>query len=101
MVRIKDHSILAKPSGKVKNIVYRVMNGKTFASHRPLKYNASKSQVAVSQRSKFAVAIKFAKYVNSIPVLSNIWKEAEIKGTTSFNRIVKFNIRMSTIIRLL
>jgi len=93
MVRIKDTSILGKPSGKMKNVVYRVMNEQTFASNRPLKYNASKSKAAVFQRSKFAVTIEFAKYVNSIPVLSNIWKEARIKGTTSFNRLVKFNIK--------
>ncbi len=92
MVRIKDTSILGKPSGKMKNVVYRVMNGQPFASNRPVKYNASKSKAAVYQRSKFAVSIEFAKYVNSIQVLSNIWKNANIAGTTSFNRIVKFNL---------
>ncbi len=93
MVRLKEGIIFGKPSGKIKNVVYRVMNGKPFASNRPLKYNASKSKAAVAQRSKFAVTVEFAKYVNSIPVLLNIWKAAKIKGTTSFNRIMKFNLK--------
>lgn len=93
MVKIKDTTIFGKPSGKIKDKVYRVMNGQLFASARPAKYNASKSRAAVSQRSKFAVTIEFAKFINSIQVLSNIWKEAKIKGTTSFNRIIKFNLK--------
>jgi hypothetical protein len=94
MVRIKNN-IFGKASGKMNNVVYRVMNGKSFASYRPVKYNASKSEAAVFQRSKFAVTIEFAKYINSIPVLSSIWKVAGIKGTTSFNRIVKYNIKVA------
>ncbi|MGA9293938.1 MAG: hypothetical protein WBV81_15190, partial [Ignavibacteriaceae bacterium] len=93
MIRLKEGMIFGKPSGKMKNVVYRIMNGQPFASKRPLKYNASKSKAAVSQRTKFAVAVEFAKFVNSIPALSNIWKKAEIKGTTSFNRIIKFNLK--------
>ncbi|MFZ0455259.1 MAG: hypothetical protein WCE54_16115 [Ignavibacteriaceae bacterium] len=93
MVRLKEGMIFGKPSGKMKNVVYRIMNGQPFASKRPLKYNASKSKAAVSQRAKFAVAVEFAKYINSISVLSNIWKAAKIKGTTSFNRLIKFNLK--------
>ena len=90
MVRIKNR-ILGIPEGKLGNVVYRTMNGKTFASSRPANYNSSHSPKAKLNRNRFGIAIEFAKYVNSIPTLKNIWKSAKIKGTTSFNRIVKYN----------
>jgi len=91
MVRIKNR-VLGDPVGKIGNLVYRTINGKTFASIRPDKYNASQSKAAKSNRGRFAVAVQFAKYVNSIPELSKIWKQARVKGATSFNKIVKHNI---------
>ncbi len=90
MVRITA-GLLKHASGKMENMVYRKMNGNTFASKRPQKYNISTSKGAVSRRAKFACVIEFAKYVNSIPTCKNIWKAAKIKGTTSFNRLVKYN----------
>ncbi len=82
---------LGSTSGKLGNKVYRVMNGKNFVSFRPDKYNISQSKAAVSHRAKFSIMIEFAKYVNSIPTLKQIWKAPRIKGTTSFNRIVMYN----------
>lgn len=92
MVKIKD-GILGTPKGKVGKMVYRHMNGDTFASERPDNYNASQSEAAKSNRGRFGMAIQFAKYVNSVPELSKIWKYAKIKGTTSFNKLVKHNIK--------
>ncbi len=91
MVRIKNR-VLGDPVGKIGNIVYRTLNGKTFASIRPDKYNASQSKAAKSNRRRFAVAVQFAKYINSIPELSKIWKQSAVKGASSFNKIVKYNI---------
>ena len=95
MARIKN-VIFGSPEGKLGKIVYRTVNGKTFASVRPEKYNASQSEAAKSNRTRFGIAIQFAKYINSIPELSKIWKSAKIKGTTSFNKIVKYNIKSIT-----
>ena len=92
MVKI-NNSILGTPKGKLGKIVYRHMNGRTFASERPDIYNASQSEAAKSNRGRFGIAIQFAKYINSIPELSKIWKYTKIKGTTSFNRLVKYNIK--------
>ncbi len=88
--------ILGKKSGKIGNEVHRIVNGKEFTSNRPAKYNISQSKAAVAHRAKFSVMIEFAKYINSIPVLSGIWKTAKVKGTTSFNRIVKYNSRAAS-----
>ncbi len=92
MVKIKN-GILGTPRGKIGKIVYRHMNGNTFASDRPEKYNQSQSEKSKSNRGRFAAAIQFAKYISSIPELSKIWKYAKIKGTTSFNKLVKHNIK--------
>ena len=92
MVRIIA-GLLGKPKGKSGEYVYRIVNGKPFASLRPEKYNASQSEAAKDNRGKFGTTIKFAKYINSIPELSNIWKFAKTKGKTSFNKIVKYNIK--------
>jgi len=95
MVRIKDNTF-GKLSGKIDGRVYRIVNGKPFASNRPEKYNAGKSKAAVSNRTKFAVATEFAAYINSIPVLKSIWKAARIKGSAPYHRIIKYNTKHVT-----
>ena len=92
MVRIIT-GLLGKPKGKAGDYVYRIINGKPFASLRPEKYNASQSESAKANRGGFGTTIKFAKYVNSIPELSKIWKFAKIEGKTAFNKLVKYNIK--------
>ncbi len=92
MVRIIT-GLLGKPKGKSGDYVYRIINGVPFASIRPKKYNASQSDSSIANRGRFGIAIQFAKYVNSIPELSQIWKYAKIKGYTSFNKLLKYNIK--------
>lgn len=72
MVRIKNR-ILGNPEGKVGNVFYSTMNGNTFASSSPAKYNASQSSKAKKNRNRFGIAIEFAKYLNTIPLLKVIW----------------------------
>ncbi len=93
MARVHN-GILGEVTGKAGGKVYRIMNGKSFRSERPVHYNASKSKAAVANRDKFAAATAFAKYVNSIPLLKLIWKSAKLKGTTSFNRLIKYNSKL-------
>ncbi len=85
--------VFGKPKGKSGNYVYRIINGIPFASLRPEKYNASQSDSAKANRGRFGTSIQFAKYINSIPELSQIWKFSKIKGNTSFNKLVKYNIK--------
>lgn len=79
-------------SGKTGDKVFRRMNGETFYSTRPESYNISQSAKAKESRNNFSLVIKFAKIVNAQPDLKLAWQKAKIKGTTSFNRIVKHNI---------
>lgn len=79
-------------SGKSGNHVFRQMNGKTFYSIRPYKYNISQSEKARSSRSNFSLAVKFARLVNSEPILKLVWKKAKVKGTSPYHKIIKYNI---------
>ena len=83
--------ILKHASGKIENKVFRIMNGETYVSNRPSHYNISNNKGAIARRTKFAAVIEFSKYINSIQSIKTIWKSANIKGTTSFNRLVKYN----------
>lgn len=92
MVKVKS-SLFNYISGKSGNAVFRQMNGKTFYSIRPDSYNISQSVKAKESRNNFALAVKFTKEVNKHPALKLVWKRAKLKGTTSYHRIIKHNIK--------
>lgn len=90
MVRITK-SFLGEAAGKMGDVVFRQMNGKTFASLRPDKYKPTKSAKLKTARKNFAVTIGFAKNINALPALREIWRVAKLPGKLPFNRIVKSN----------
>lgn len=90
MARLLNAS-LGKPSGKLGDNVFRIMNGKAFISLRPDHYRPTKSEKLKAARKNFAAATSFAKSVNSVPALKEIWLNAKVQGTISFNRIMKAN----------
>lgn len=79
--------------GKLSNVVIRKVKGKCIGSVRPLKYKKTKSKKAKNIRSKFSIAVEFSKYINSIPILKDVWANADIKNSSPFNMIEKFNIK--------
>jgi len=83
---------LGSPVGKIGNLVFRQMNGKTFVSNRPEKYNRSNSEKAKLSRSGFSTVVKFSKLICSYPVLKSCWKKARIEGTSPYHRIIKYNL---------
>ena len=78
-----------KFSGKLEGFVFRRRNGKIIVSAAPAQYTKSMSKEAVEMRKNFSAAAKFAGEVNSIPELKEIWKNAGVPGSSSFNKIVK------------
>jgi hypothetical protein len=88
-------NILGQVTGKIGNMVIRTVNGKSVASIRPANYNASQTPQAISNRKRFAVVVNFAKYINSIPLLSQVWYCAEVKSVSAFNKILKCNLKLS------
>ena len=80
-------------SGKLNNVVVRKVRGKDVVTVRPKKYKKTKSKKAKYVRSRFSIAVEWAKYINSIPILKEVWSYADIKGSSAFNKIEKYNIK--------
>jgi len=86
---------LGTPIGKLKDAVVRCVNGKLFYSIRPEKYNISQSPEAKNSRTAFAVTVQFARRVASISQLAHFWKKAKVKGTSAYQRILKYNLPLT------
>ncbi len=89
-----DKSVLGFVSGKLGDVVFRRMNGKKFVSLGAKKYKISQSAEAKKGRANFAVVVKFAVNINSIPELKGAWSSAEIPGTNSYHKILKLNAKL-------
>ena len=78
-------------TGKIGDVVQRNRYGKTVAYMYPSKYKVSQSAQAKEGRSKFALSVAFAKAVNSVQELKQIWKTAKLDGVVAYNRVIKYN----------
>ncbi len=83
--------VLGSVSGKVGDVIMRRRNGEQFAYAIPLNFTPSKSEKAVEGRNNFKLAVLLAKTVTADPVLKAIWKNAKIKGTVPYNRVIMYN----------
>ena len=85
--------LLGSIKGKIGRVVARRMNGKTVISVRPPTYKKTKSKKAKYVRSRFAIAVEFSRYVNSIELLKKVWKYNFKKCSSAFNMIERYNIK--------
>lgn len=83
--------VLGLPVGKIGNIVYRTVKGKTVVSVRPDRYHQSFSPAAVAGRNKFKSYSKFAAFVNKIYPLLPFWKNSEPHDSTTYRKILMAN----------
>lgn len=91
MARLKSQT-LGVINGKIGNIVYRQVNGKTFASIRPTKYNVTNTEKSVKVKNGFKNLVRFSAFVNSIPILKAIWSNKKIqRGKRTYNKIFSQN----------
>jgi hypothetical protein len=88
---IRNSSAIGQISGKLENTVTRLRYGKYIVYSKPEKYDISYSPEAVNGRAKFANTVKLACLLNSVPEVAAVWKAAKIKGTNSYQRIIKHN----------
>lgn len=86
-----DEQLLGKVSGKLGNLVYRNINGKTFISVRPPKYNVTNTKESRKVKKGFKNLIAFASFVNKIPELKKVWSKREVKGVRAYNKIFSHN----------
>ena len=93
MARVRSQ-LFRNISGKMWDVVFRQIKGKTFITSAPKKYNFSKSDAAVGARNNFSVAVSFAKCVNSIPEFKKIWSDGKLKGANSYSRLISANSKL-------
>ncbi|MCX6157162.1 MAG: hypothetical protein WCK13_04315 [Ignavibacteriota bacterium] len=77
--------------GRVGDVIYRYMNGRTFISVYNDEVNISYSPNSIKNRSKFGTTIKFAKAVNSVNDLNKIWNFSSEPGRSAYTKIFKSN----------
>lgn len=94
LAEVKE-TIFGELSGKVGTSVFRVMNGKQFVSERPDKYKPTKSKALKAARFKFGLTVGFAKFINSQPVLKQIWMDAGISGINTYQKLIKCNVKLT------
>ena len=88
-----NSSVLGIPSGKIGNVIVRIRNGKPYYYSVPANFRISKSKAAVRGRKNFATTIALAKTANSTPMLKEIWKNANVPGVNSYQRLIKYNAK--------
>jgi hypothetical protein len=88
---IEKRQTLGEVTGTLGNLVRRKRYGKTVVYLRPGKYHKSKSLEAKAGRNSFALSVAFAKKVNSIPELKQVWQLAKLEGVVAYNRVIKYN----------
>jgi len=94
---IRKKNALGITSGKLGNTVTRIRNGKEVVYNLPDKVNISQSKNAKASRNKFALTVRFSKSINSIPALSCVWKSAKVPGTSSFQKLIKYNSKFTSV----
>lgn len=77
--------------GRVGDVIYRYMNGKSFISVYNGDVKISKSEKSTTNRNKFGTAIKFAKAVNSVDDLKKVWDYSNAPGRSAYTKIFKDN----------
>ncbi|MCB9210973.1 MAG: hypothetical protein H6609_16525 [Ignavibacteriales bacterium] len=90
-----NQSVIGKLSGKLGDLVFRQMNGKTFISTRPKNYKPTKSKKAVSNRNSFSQINLFASTINKNETLKHIWLNAKIDAQSAYTKITKTNLKLS------
>lgn len=90
-----NQNVLGNVKGKLGNVVFRNLNGKTFISLRPVKYKKSKSAIAKIVRNGFKQVNLFSSTINKNTILKEIWNISDVKSRSAYNKIFKSNLNIS------
>lgn len=87
MARIKKNLITADLQGSIgKQVVFRVRNGKTFASKYPDMSQVKPSRKQLREKSRFAKAVAFAQSIINDPKKKAAYKTEN--GQSVFNAAI-------------
>jgi len=79
---------LGNISGRVGNIVFRRINGKTFISARAGSYKIPNTKEAIDRRLRFGITASLATSINKDELLKELWGKAKFK-MTAYNAAFK------------
>lgn len=86
---ILNKKVLGAPTGAVGDVQFSYRNGQTIIGTRPASFMPGTDTMSVNRRNRFGITAKFAKSVNSIDALKNLW-DAKTENTISpFNGIFR------------
>lgn len=91
---VNKKQVLGKPTGRVGNVVYRNVSGKTVISEYVKTIRISKSKNCVRNRSRFAVCTDFAVAASSVNPINKIWKYSNAPGRSAYTKLIKANIKL-------
>jgi hypothetical protein len=91
----RKNNIFGKLSGRLGKTTTRIRYGKEVVYSLPEKVNISNSKASKTVRKKFALTVKLAKFINSIPPLSASWSAAKIPGTNPYQKLIKHNAKLT------
>lgn len=91
---INNKQVLGMPKGRVGEVVYRNVNGKTVISEYVANIKISKSKDSVRNRTKFAVCTDFAVAASSIIPINKLWKNSSAPGRSAYTKLIKANVKL-------
>jgi len=84
--------IFGKPRGKVGDLVFRNVHGKTIISRKPsARSKSSFSPAEIAKQKMFGINCKLSKCINQIDVFKVFWQKAANGKMNTFNAIAKAN----------
>lgn len=84
-------SVLGKASGKVGDVVFRIINGKVYIASHIGSNKISKSPACVNNRKRFAAVQNYASAVINIPDLKIIWNKSRNEAKSGYNKVISVN----------
>src|SRR5690606_35291950 len=93
MAKLKKE-ILGKVSGSLGELTFRQRGGKSFVSTRPASFMPGTDEASKTRRAKFALSIKFARVIYSVPQLKSLWVNETPAGIAPFNHLMRSNYRV-------
>lgn len=93
MAKLKKE-ILGKVSGSLGELTFRQRDGKSYISTRPDSFMPGTDEASKTRRAKFALSIKFARVIYSVPQLKSLWVNETPAGIAPFNHLMRSNYRV-------
>ncbi|MBK7377813.1 MAG: hypothetical protein IPJ03_02220 [Ignavibacteriales bacterium] len=84
--------ILGDYHGKIGDEMFKMRYGRQFCYPAPSKHKMSNSAAFKNEQSKFGLTVRFAKIINSVKELSDVWRGARVPGVNCYQKIIKNNL---------